>query len=140
MNNDIYHHGVKGQKWGVRRKAKKQAAFENSHEDYKRAHSKKSVSQMSDKELRERNNRLQMEKQYGDLTRKTSKGKKVVSAYIATAGTIAGVAGATATYSKIAKSTLKKVGPKVVKKTPQGVKSKVAAVALAREISKYRPS
>lgn len=74
--NEIYHHGIKGQRWGVRR-------FQNRdgtrtplgrrrqievHEDYTRAHVKKSIKEMSDDELRMRNNRLNMELQYKQLT------------------------------------------------------------------------
>jgi hypothetical protein len=137
-HNYLIHWGVKGMRWGVRR-SKKSKMFDDAHEDYKRAHSKKSISQMSDQELRERNNRLQMERQYESFNKKTSNGKKFVKAYIAAAGTIAGIAGATATYGKYAKQALTKVGPAVVKKTPQGVKAKAAGVALAYEIAKFRP-
>lgn len=82
-NNTLTHYGVKGMKWGVRRssarlgnaiRTAKQRRSQNSseyhHEDHKKAHSSKSVKSMSDKELRERINRLQMEKQYSQLTRR----------------------------------------------------------------------
>lgn len=87
----LAHWGIKGMKWGVRRyqnedgtytaEGKKRRKNEPYHEDYKRAHDKKPVSQMSDKELRERNNRLQAEKQYAELTdsSKYKKGKKIVN-------------------------------------------------------------
>lgn len=104
-NMELYHHGVKGMKWGVRRKRK---SVDNTHEDYRRAHNKTDVKNMSDKELRDRNNRLQMERQYSDLTRKTGKGKKAVNAIIATAATIAALDKAYETYTK--------VGGKVVNK------------------------
>lgn len=107
-NNELYHHGVKGMRWGVRRyqnldgtltaagkkrarkqevKAAKKAA-KAPHEDYQRAHSKKKVTKMSDKELRDVNNRLQMEKQFSQLTeKKKSAGRKFVSGVLATAAT-----------------------------------------------------
>lgn len=132
----LAHHGVKGMKWGIRKRSKKQTTFDNAHADYKRAHSKKSISQMSDQELRERNNRLQAERQYETMTKKTSKGKKFVKAYVATAGTVAGIVGATTTYKTLADKAIKKVGPTVIEKTPQNVKAKAAAVLLARQISK----
>ena len=76
-NNELYHHGIKGQKWGVRRfqnsngslttAGKKRYSGKEKHSDYTESHSKKHVSQMSDAELRKRINRLQMEKQYKDL-------------------------------------------------------------------------
>ena len=83
MYNDLQHHGIKGQKWGVRRFQNKDGSltaagksrkrndnFDNTptHEDHKKAHDKTSVKQMSDKELRDRINRLNMERQYSQLT------------------------------------------------------------------------
>lgn len=105
----LAHHGVKGMKWGVRKKRREEA-----HEDYTRAHRKTDVRTMSDKELRETNNRLQMEKQYRDLTQKSGKGKKLVNSYIATAGLITGVIGATVTYKKLGGQALDKIGDFVV--------------------------
>ena len=89
----LEHHGIKGQKWGVRRfqnedgtrtaagKKHEQSRSEDpAHDDYNKAHSGKNVKDMSDAELRSRLNRLQMEKQYSQLTDSdTSKGKKFVS-------------------------------------------------------------
>lgn len=112
MNNELYHYGVLGMKWG-RRKASK---ISNSRIDpsYKKAHSKKKVKYMSDNELREVNNRLNLEKNYRDLTRTKSMGKTAVDTFISTAGTIAAVAGAYKTYKKygapIAKKVLNKIG------------------------------
>ena len=93
-NNELAHWGVKGMKWGVRRYRNKDGSLtpagrkrysdgtssDDSHDDYKRAHSKTSAKQLSDKELRERINRLQMEKQYSQLTqREKSFGEKFVT-------------------------------------------------------------
>lgn len=125
-NKYIIHAGVKGMKWGVRRYQKKDGSltpagrkrYRNAkpeHDDYKKVHDKKSVKYMSDSELRERNNRLQMEQQYKSLTKKSSKGKKIVQTYIATAGLISGTVAATATYKKLANKALDKIGNAVVK-------------------------
>ena len=121
-NNSLSHWGIKGMKWGRRRyqnpdgsltpEGKKR--YDDPHEDYRRAHDKKSVKQMSDRELRERNNRLQMEKQYADLTRKKGTGKKVINAFVSTAGTITAVAGAYATYKTLANNGLDKIGDWIV--------------------------
>lgn len=108
MSNELRHYGVLGMKWG-KRKAR------NTHNDYKNAHNKKHVSEMSDQELRNRNNRLQMEQQYKQLTKKTNHGKKVVNSLIAAAGTIASAERAYSTYKKYGKAAVNKLSDMVVK-------------------------
>ena len=81
-NNELYHYGVLGMKWGVRkdrgggvsktgRRRKSVKERPPAHEDYKKAHSKKSVREMSDEELRSRINRLDMERRYQELNPST---------------------------------------------------------------------
>lgn len=95
MNDTIYHFGIKGMKWGRRRfqnkdgsltPAGKQRYKEGSSDSdsstakpptmtIKRpgsSSSKKNVSEMTDDELRSRINRLNMEKQYAQLTKELS--------------------------------------------------------------------
>lgn len=102
------HSGVKGMKWGVRRYQNKDGSLTpagkkryNYHDDYNKAHDKKSVKEMSDAELQKRNKRLNMEKQYKDLTKKKSIGKKIVTAFIASGTTITAVTAAATAYKKL---------------------------------------
>lgn len=87
-NTELYHYGILGMKWGVRRyqtksgsltpAGKKRAA---KSEDYVRAKAlkKKKLSQLSNSELKELNNRMQLESQYRNLKKQNvSAGKKFV--------------------------------------------------------------
>ena len=118
MENELYHYGVLGMKWGVRRSKSGSSSSGKSSKrsklavdpSYKKAHAKKKLKYMSDNDLREVNNRLNLEKNYRDLTRKKSMGKAAVSTFVSTAGTIASVAGAYKTYKKYVGPMLKKIG------------------------------
>lgn len=88
-NDEIYHYGIKGMKWGIRRKRKK-ITKDDYHQDYKKAHDKESVKTMSDNDLRNKLNRLRMEKEYKKLSREsTRKGSEFVNNVIKTGTTIA---------------------------------------------------
>ena len=97
----LYHFGVKGMRWGVRKRrskssgSKKKQSTEKKEkedtrrEDYKKKLKtrKKKVSEMSDAELRDFINRTQLEKQYKDITRsKVDNGKKVAKEILAKTG------------------------------------------------------
>lgn len=117
MNNELYHYGILGMKWGVRRSrtgssssGKRYRSKPAVDPSYKKAHTKKKIKYMSDNELKDINKRLNLEKNYSDLTRKKSKGKAVVDTFVSTAGTIAAVAGAYGTYKKYVSPMLKKIG------------------------------
>ena len=97
MENELYHFGIKGMRWGVRRYQNQDGSLTNagkkrlkkghasneendsSNKSSTKSSSTKTVEDMSDDELRQAINRLQLEQQYKNLSPKNvSKGKKFV--------------------------------------------------------------
>ena len=97
MTNELYHHGIKGQKWGVRRFQRKDGTLtsagkkrynndsaKNKASDDDESTHNKSVSEMTDEELRAKLNRINMEDQYNAAmakrnTKKISRAQKVAA-------------------------------------------------------------
>lgn len=79
--NFINHHGVKGQKWGVRR-ARGSGGSSTARTTFKKAPSK-----LSDVELAKRIKRMETEKRYNELNRNdVSKGKQFVTDVVTNSG------------------------------------------------------
>lgn len=101
--DDLKHFGVKGMRWGQKRstssshvskiKSKKAEADkqkeENMHPDAKKKRElkKKKISELSNADLKALNERLNLEKQYKDLSRnEKTKGKSFVEKQLSNAG------------------------------------------------------
>ena len=108
MDNQLYHYGVLGMKWG--RRKNRRAVYDSADSARSKEIRKKNVSEMSNQELRDVNNRLQLEKQYKDLTMNTSRGKQAVNTFIRTAGTLTAIATAAKAYEKFGRDIIGKIG------------------------------
>lgn len=118
MNNELYHYGVPGMKWGVRRSQNKldridKRSKKNDWSEDATTAAKiktKKVSQMTNAELRKLNDRRNLEQQNANLSRNSNKGRAAVKAFIATAGTITAVSAAAAIYAKHGKKVYQASG------------------------------
>ena len=92
MENELYHYGVLGMKWGVRKSQSKSSSSKRKNgqrklsDDAREASviKKKSIGQMTNAELRKVNERTRLEQEYSRLNPSTV--KKGFAFVVATAG------------------------------------------------------
>lgn len=76
---DMYHYGILGMRWGKRKGTSTSTTTKLSKDAKEKQNlKKKKVSEMTNDELRKLNTRMQLEKQYKELT-PTTKGRKIVT-------------------------------------------------------------
>lgn len=96
MENKLQHHGIKGQRWGVRRfqnedgsltKAGKARVSQNSDVKNERKEASKNRRNLSDAELKKRIERMELERKMKDLTDKdVAPGKTFINEVLSSSG------------------------------------------------------
>ena len=140
MDNELYHYGILGMRWGIRKSrsgsggSKKTSKKRIASDDAKDAMSlkKKKVYEMSNAELRRLNDRQNLEKTYRQNNKSIiAKGLKFVTASAALLGTGLKI------YSDTSK--LIEIGEPAAKAAIKNVRKKAAAVAISAAMKATKP-
>lgn len=116
--NELYHHGIKGQKWGVRRYQNKDGSYTSAGKKHRASiegysytkTSFKDKHHMTDEELIKRIGRLQKEKQLHELERSTmDRGRSQASDILQSAGKKSATAAVTGLTLYAVKKAVEKV-------------------------------
>lgn len=92
MNNELYHYGILGMKWGVRRYQNKDGTLTSKGKTHYRKLRKDDYKTLSDDELRRKTERLELENRYNQLNpSKTGRGLKNIGEVAKSAGKIRGL-------------------------------------------------
>lgn len=131
-DDELYHYGIKGQKWGIRRYQNKDGSLTPAGK--KRRSSSDEVRNMSTDELRQKVRRLNNEQRYIDLTRSSSSSISKTADGIERASRIGGDAnriyksmnGENNPYSKVANQGIDAMSrtARLTKKIDSNVRSK----------------
>lgn len=100
MNDELYHHGVKGMRWGVRKAVSGAIAKHRPDKEHTKLvdkKAKKTASRLSTSELQRRNKRIRAEKDYISLT---SPKKSALISFGKKAVTVSAMAATTAVLTK----------------------------------------
>lgn len=122
-NKVLEHHGIKGQKWGIRNKrtSKEGAAVDTKRSKKVTSTPKPKAHELSDEELRKAVNRMQMEKQYNKLSSGDSpRHSKAVKAGAAFVGGIALNVARTHIQNEATARVARALATKAVKKAAKG--------------------
>lgn len=139
MHNELYHHGIKGMKWGVRKSERREQR--NQRKAHNRKYNAKRVYRnrykYSDQELKQITNRIQNEQQLQSLARAQSSPMKRIASAVGKQVVNAGV-------NQVSNYAVKQVGTVLTgdtarnmkKKTKTAAKKQVQSGVLAYNISK----
>lgn len=116
QNYEIYHHGIKGMRWGIRkdktRLGRKRDKTKDWSDDAKSASKlgAKNIKQLSNSELKKLNERARLEQEYSRLNPSAVKrGVAVAAGLVGTMGTAVALYNTGSQIVKIGKSAVEKI-------------------------------